>query len=171
MPHIQMLTRIAISMTSNMHDAQDLVQDTLLRAYRGIDGFDGRYPRAWLLTIMRNTLASRFKPVRIDVSPWIDIEAHIVEGQGREHARPENQVLQKEFVDAVVRVVSELEDHHREVVTLVDLVGLSYQEAAEFLDIPVGTVMSRLHRARLRIRRKLAQTGLVPPVPEVNTDE
>lgn len=170
-PHIEMLTRVAISMRKNPHDAEDLVQDTLLKAFRSIDTFDGRYPRAWLLTIMRNSWASRYKSNRLQVDPWVDIESQTLQTSHIRSRRPEEDVIDREFVAAVKAAVDDLPLHQKEIVTLVDLLGLSYEEAANLLDVPVGTVMSRLHRARTRIRDKLARSGLDPFLREVRSNE
>ncbi len=167
-PHIEMLARVALLMTRNAHDAEDLVQETLLRAYKGIHTFDGRHPRAWLLTIMRNVLASRHSAKRVSLLPWSEVERPEPRAHTPASRLPEDRAVDSEFVDAIKRVARDLSDHHREVFVLVDLVGFSYEEAAEHLGIPVGTVMSRLHRARARVRRKLAILGLAPPTVEEN---
>lgn len=159
LPELDVLYRTAWSLTRSDVEAQDLVQDTLLRAYRAIDRFDGRYPRAWLLTIMRNANINRArkkKPELLDdPDATFERSTAFAETEG-----PEELVLEGEFDATVEQGFRELPDKFREVVELVDLNGLAYQEAADLLGVPVGTVMSRLHRARKRIREHIEQVGL-----------
>ena len=159
LPELDVLYRTARSLTRNNADAEDLVQDTLLRAYRAIERFDGRYPRAWLLTIMRNANINRARKKKPDLLD--DPEATFERStEFAENHGPEEEVVEPVF-DAVVQAAFDaLSDDFRQVVELVDLNGLAYQEAADLLDIPVGTVMSRLHRARKRIRDDISKHGL-----------
>lgn len=158
LPELDVLYRTAWSLTRADADAQDLVQDTLLRAYRAIDRFDGRYPRAWLLTIMRNANINRVRKKKPDLLD--DPDATFERSTDfAEEDHPENLVVDQIFDAEVESALAELPDNFREIVELVDLNGLAYQEAADLLDIPVGTVMSRLHRARKRIRDHLFEVG------------
>jgi RNA polymerase sigma-70 factor (ECF subfamily) len=158
-PELDVLYRTAWSLTRSDADAQDLVQDTLLRAYRAIDRFDGRHPRAWLLTIMRNANINRVRKKKPDLldDPDATFERS-TEFAERDH--PESLVVDPVFDAAVETAFQGLPDMFREIVELVDLNGLAYQEAADLLDIPVGTVMSRLHRARKRIRDELGEADV-----------
>ena len=159
LPELDVLYRTAWSLTRSDFEAQDLVQDTLLRAFRAIDRFDGRYPRAWLLTIMRNANINRARKKKPDLLDDPDATFE----RSRDFADdddPESLVVAPMFDAAVEAAFGDLSDKFREVVELVDLNGLAYQEAADLLDIPVGTVMSRLHRARKRIRDHLHASGL-----------
>ncbi|MEM7272945.1 MAG: sigma-70 family RNA polymerase sigma factor [Actinomycetota bacterium] len=159
LPELDILYRTAWSLTRSDAEAQDLVQDTLLRAYRAIDRFDGRYPRAWLLTIMRNANINRARKKRPDLLD--DPDATFERSTDfADTVGPEELVVEPVFDAAVQSAFDDLPDKFREVVELVDLNGLAYQEAADLLEIPVGTVMSRLHRARKRIREQLESTGL-----------
>lgn len=159
LPELDVLYRTAWSLTRSDVEAQDLVQETLLRAYRAIDRFDGRYPRAWLLTIMRNANINRARKKKPDLldDPDATFERSTTFA---DTAGPEELVLETEFDATVEQAYRELPETFREVVELVDLNGLAYQEAADLLDVPVGTVMSRLHRARKRIREYIEQVGL-----------
>ena len=159
LPELDVLYRTAWSLTRSDTDAQDLVQETLLRAFRAIDRFDGRYPRAWLLTIMRNANINRARKKKPDLldDPDATFERSTMFA---EHDGPEEIVLDSEFDATVEEGFRALPEKFRGVVELVDLNGLSYQEAADVLDVPVGTVMSRLHRARKRIRDHIAEVGL-----------
>jgi RNA polymerase sigma-70 factor, ECF subfamily len=159
LPELDLLYRTAWSLTRSDADAQDLVQDTLLRAYRAIDRFDGRYPRAWLLTIMRNANINRARKRQPDLlaDPDATFERSL---DSANQIGPEEIVLDGTFDATVEQGFRNLPDKFREVVELVDLNGLSYQETADVLDVPVGTVMSRLHRARKRIRDHIVEVGL-----------
>ena len=146
-PETDVLWRVALSITRNRADAEDVVQETLLRAFRSLGTFDGRYPRAWLLTILRNAERNRHLGPRTE-SDEVEVSAE-----------------QHEFTDFVAQAVEQLPDGFREVVELVDINGLSYQEAADVLGVPIGTVMSRLHRARRRLREALVPAGFGPAAP------
>ncbi|MDE3202626.1 MAG: sigma-70 family RNA polymerase sigma factor [Acidobacteriota bacterium] len=161
-PEIEVLLRVARSLTGRSADAEDLVQDTLLRAYRSIDSFDGRHPRAWLLTILRNTHINRNRrrrPVLLD-DPDADLDRLAATPAAGETT--EGLALGSQFDAAIEDAFNRLPDHYRQVVALVDVQGLSYAEAAEALALPLGTVMSRLHRARSRMRKRLVGAGLAP---------
>ena len=160
-PEIDVLLRVATSITRNHADAEDLVQDTLIRAYRAIGRFDGRYPRAWLLTILRNAQVNRVRRKRPELLRDPDATFAQAADEGPDGDSAEDVVLNQTFDAAVERAFALLPEKFRQVVELVDLNQLSYQEAADLLDVPVGTVMSRLHRARKRIRDDLAKDGLV----------
>jgi len=164
MPEVDVMWRVALSLTRNRADAEDLVQESLLRAYRAIDGFDGRYPRAWLLTILRNTERNRHRRRR----PELLKEPEIAEERGpaTEADAVERRAEDREFDAAVTAALEQLPDNFRRVVELVDVDGLTYQEAADVLDVPLGTIMSRLHRARRRIRDLLVPAGFGPGVPD-----
>ncbi|MGK5532523.1 RNA polymerase sigma factor [Streptomyces sp. URMC 129] len=162
-PEVEVLLRVALSLTAQPADAEDLVQETLLRAFRAVDRFDGRHPRAWLLTIMRNAEANRHRrrrPQLLD-DPDADLDRFAVSPAGRA-ASPEELVVGEAFDDAVEAAVAALPGKHRQAVLLVDVNGLTYAEAARVLGVPEGTVMSRLHRARRRIRDRLVGAGAAP---------
>ena len=159
LPELDVLYRVALSITRHRADAEDLVQETLLRAYRAAGRFDGRHPRAWLLTIMRNAQINRVRRRRPELLRDGD-ESERLADLDESGDSPEGLVVDAVFDAAVERALEALPPRFREIVELVDLHGLAYQEAADALGIPVGTVMSRLHRARSRIRRALADEGI-----------
>ena len=153
LPEVDILLRVARSLTGHDADAEDLVQDTLLRAFRAIDHFDGRHPRAWLFTILRNAHRNRHRRRQPELLR-----------DGHQAAQQADLIDSRERVDAIVdatldadveRALCTLTPPFRQVVSLVDIGGLSYAEAARVLDIAEGTVMSRLHRARRRVREQL----------------
>ena len=151
-PELGRLLGAARTLTRDHVAAEDLVQDAMVRAYRGLCRFDGRYPRAWLLTILRNTHLNsirRTRPISIDDVPELAL--------GDEAAI--DAVL---LDDALQRALRALPAEQRDVVSLVDVEGLSYQEAADALGVPTGTVMSRLHRARTKLRAQLEAEGVRP---------
>lgn len=158
-PELEVLYRTARSLTRNNADAEDLVQETLLRAFRAIERFDGRYPRAWLLTIMRNANINRARKKVPDLldDPDLTFERST---EFADTVTPEDTVVDPVFDDTVHQALERLPENFKQVVELVDLQGMAYQDAADLLDIPVGTVMSRLHRARKRIRDEIAERGL-----------
>ncbi len=159
LPEIDVLYRTAWSLTRNKADADDLVQDTLLRAYRAIDRFDGRYPRAWLMTIMRNANINRARKKTPDLldDPDLTFERST---DFADHDGPEARVIDPMFDAVIDEAFAQLPEKFRAVVELVDINGLPYQQAAELLGVPVGTVMSRLHRGRKRIRDHIGSEGL-----------
>ncbi len=163
LPELDVLLRVARSLTRRAADAEDLVQDTLVRAFQGIDRFDGAHPRAWLLTIMRNAHINRNRrrrPELLDDQDAAFERLAATEGLGSQ--TPEGLIVGETFDQVVTDALAALPDRFRTLVTLVDVEGLSYAEAAELLGVPVGTVMSRLHRARARMRHRLVAAGLAP---------
>lgn len=162
-PHLGVLYRVALSLTGQAADAEDLVQETLIRAYRAIERFDGAHPRAWLLTILRHTHLNRVRVRTPDLLRDGDDAGtdRVLWAAGAAHPSAEDVVVSELFEHVVAEALAALPDMHRLVVTLVDVDGLTYAEAAQVLGVPRGTVMSRLHRARARIRGRLAAAGLV----------
>ncbi len=154
-PELDVLYRVARSRSPHSAEAEDLVQDTLLRAYRAVDRFDGRYPRAWLLTILRNTQINRARKRTPDLLDDPDTTLGRLEGDSS--GSPEANVVDAQFDADLAAALESLPDKFRAVVDLVDIGGASYQEAATVLGLPVGTVMSRLHRARKRMRSQLPE--------------
>jgi len=152
-PELEVLLRVARTLTGSASDAEDLVQETLVRAWRSIDRFDGRHPRAWLFTILRNTnmnMNRRQRPVAVE-DPAVLSRARPafspVPALG-----PEDEALWPYLPDVLDRAVTALDIRFRTVLLLIDVDQLTYAEAAEVLKVPVGTVMSRLSRARDRVR-------------------
>lgn len=158
-PEIPVLLRVARTVTGSTVDAEDLVQETLVRAYRAVDRFDGRHPRAWLLTILRHTHLNMHRRRRPDV---------VEDVRELDGARPafgavspdsaEDDVLAMVLEEELEVAVASLDPRFRQVLLLVDVDQLSYTEAAQVIGVPVGTVMSRLSRARARLRHQLRPT-------------
>ena len=161
-PEIPVLYRVALSLAGQPADAEDLVQDTLIRAYRAIDRFDGAHPRAWLLTILRHTHLNRVRVRSAVLLADGDGVAATMDRLGTATPGAEEIVVSELFEVVVAEALGALPEKHRRVIQLVDVDGLSYQEAADVLGVPRGTVMSRLHRARARVRTRLEAAGLAP---------
>jgi RNA polymerase sigma-70 factor, ECF subfamily len=162
--YIDSLYRTALRMTGNPADAEDLVQETYLRAFRSIEQFKpGTNLRAWLFKIQTNSFINEYrKRVRRPRNTSLDdveeyyLYSHLVEsGVQPSSSITEDQILAQIDDADVFRALDELQDNYRQVVLLADVEGFAYREIAEILDIPVGTVMSRLHRARKRLREQL----------------
>jgi RNA polymerase sigma-70 factor (ECF subfamily) len=153
-PEIPAMWRAACAICGNTHDAEDLVQESLIRAYRFLDGFDGAHPRAWLLTIVRNTHRNSGRRQR----PSLLVAGENPEPPATDPNTPasaEDTAMAHGFDDRVEKAVRSLSPKLAQVVALIDIGGFTYDEAGAALGIPPGTVMSRLHRGRRHIRTKL----------------
>lgn len=155
-PEMPFLARVSRSMSHSQAEAEDLAQETLVKAFRAMDGFDGKHPRAWLARIARNTAINRDQRNREFLLP----DEGTVEPEPDGSGDPEDIVLSEVVDEDLLRALDELPPEFRVVIQLVDVEEMSYKEAADALDIPLGTVMSRLHRARARLRRSLRGTPL-----------
>ena len=171
LPEVDVLYRVGLSITRNPADAEDLVQDTLLRAYRSIERFDGRHPRAWLLTILRNAQINRVRRRRPELLRDPDETMARVADASTDGGSADTPLIERTFNSALGAAFADLSDKFRDVVEMVDLNGLTYQEAADALGVPVGTVMSRLHRARTRMRKRLEAEGVTAPGVVPNQEE
>ena len=165
MPFVDSLYNAAYRMARNAQDAEDLVQETYYKAYKYYDKFqEGTNLKAWLFKILKNTFINSYRKKQ-NVPPkadFADIEGSfesIVSDEAPQQDQtksPEEALLDKVLDEDVQRALDELSEDYRMVVLLADLEGFSYKEIAEILDIPVGTVMSRLYRGR-----RLLETALL----------
>jgi len=158
--HLDLLYRAALRLTHNRAEAEDLVQETWLRALRHFDQFDpGSNCRAWLLTILRNAFLNRVRREGREIleSDMAATEAGAARLEEASVARssPEEDFFQTVLHGDVDRALKTLPPPFRLVVTLADLEGLTYKEIAQVLGCPIGTVMSRLSRARQLLRKEL----------------
>jgi len=162
-PELPVLFRVALTLTGSPDDAEDLVQETVIRAFRALDSFDGRHPRAWLLTILRNTNMNMHRRQRPDlVADWEAVGDPRPAFGAERHVSAEETVLDDIMNEDLEAAVNSLDSRFRTVLLLVDVDRLTYAEAAEALGVPVGTIMSRLSRARDRVRAHLrAHTSTV----------
>ncbi len=174
MEHMGSLYGAALRMTRNPADAEDLVQETYLKAYRSFGSFQqGTNLKAWLYRILTNTFINSYRarkrrPEQTDVEDVEDLYLYHRLG-GLEAAAAgrsaEEEVLERFTDDEVKAALERLPEQFRMAVLLADVEGFSYKEIAEILDIPIGTVMSRLHRGRKALQKALfdfgTQRGLV----------
>jgi RNA polymerase sigma-70 factor, ECF subfamily len=152
LPHLDAAYRLARWLMRNEHDAEDVVQEASLRAFRYFRTFTGGNGRAWFLRIVRNTCCGwRSRSLQALTDPF-DEEQHYSD---RSASDPETLLLQTDNATLVERAMSGLPDRFRQLLVLRELEGLSYQELADVLEIPIGTVMSRLSRARDALRGAL----------------
>jgi len=153
LPHLDAAYNLARWLTHNEQDAEDVVQESYLRAFKFFDGFHSSDSRPWLLAIIRNTYYTLIQQKRVhDVSTPFDEEIHGLESQN-----PEGLVLQNIENQLLREAIKELPVEFREVIVLRELEGLSYKEIADIAAVPLGTVMSRLARARKRLQHYLTQ--------------
>ena len=161
MPYIDEAYRLARWLTANGTDAEDVVQDASLRAFRAIRSYAGGNPRAWLLSIVRNTAYSWLRKNR----PTTIVSVDDLEAAELEHAKPdesrddtpEASLIAKVDAEQLRAEIARLPAPFRETLVLRDIEGLDYREIAEATEVPIGTVMSRLARARRRLVETLRQ--------------
>ncbi len=160
--HIDSLYRGALRMTGNPEDAQDLVQDVYVRAIRFYQQFQpGTNIRAWLFKILKNTYINQYRknirtPNQIDINEpdfyRFELEASASNPMGE---GPEAEFFNRQVAEDLQRALSDLPEKFQRIVVLSDVEGFSYKEIAEIEDCPLGTVMSRLYRARRMLQTKL----------------
>ena len=154
--HLDAAYNLARWLTRNDTDAEDVVQEAYLRALKHFGSFHGSDVRPWLLAIVRNTFYTWLQQNRApERQTLFDEEIHFSE---EDHLNPEALLLQKANNQLVREAIEELPAEFREVIVLRELEGLSYKQIADVTEIPVGTVMSRLARARKRLERSLSQS-------------
>lgn len=164
----------ALRMTRNASDAEDLVQESMARAYAGLRHFTpGTNARAWLFRILSNTFINNYRkrqrePLSV-LSPEFDtlvMAAAAPDPSAVSEESAEDAVLGKFSYSEVREALAELPQCYRAAIYLADVEGYPYREVAEMLDIPIGTVMSRLHRARTRLRKRLSGYARQKALPD-----
>src|SRR4026207_1562326 len=154
LPHMDAAHNLATWLLRNQEDAQDVVQEAYLRAFKSFSGFHGSNGRAWLLTIVRNASYTLLKKNRaVDLTTTFDEEIHTA---GHESVSPATIPEHSENAELIKEAMDELPVQFREILVLRHLEGLSYKEIADIAQIPPGTVMSRLSRARAELKEYLA---------------
>jgi RNA polymerase sigma-70 factor (ECF subfamily) len=154
LPHLDAAHNLARWLLRNEQDAQDVVQEAYLRAFKSFGGFHGSNGRAWLLTIVRNTSYTLLKKNRaVDLSTTFDEEIHATD---HDSASPAAILEHAEDAELIGKAMDELPAEFREIVILRHQEDLSYKEIGEILRIPPGTVMSRLARARSKLKEYFA---------------
>jgi RNA polymerase sigma factor (sigma-70 family) len=146
-PHLNAAYNLARWLTRNQHDAEDLVQEAYMRAFRFFDGFHGGDGKAWLLAVVRNTCLSWLKRQTGGVVTF-DEKAH---APSDHRPNAEEALVQDSRVRDLRNCVEALPEEFREIIVMRELEELSYREISEVAGIPIGTVMSRLSRGRLRL--------------------
>jgi len=157
---MDVLYNFALRTTGNENDARDLLQETYLKAYRFWDKYEkGTNIRAWLFRIMKNSYINRYRketkePDKVD---YEDIENfyNLIRAESTDPNDLQQQLYGNLLGDEVTKALQSLPDDFRTVVILCDIEGLTYEEIAEFIECPIGTVRSRLHRGRKLLQEKL----------------
>jgi len=155
--HIDALYRVALRLTGNASDADDLVQETMLKAYRAWHQYQqGTNAKGWLLTILRHAFINEYRrrtrhPETVDIDA---IEPFAVFDEGQDDD-PQGRFFDQIVDDEVLRAIDELPEQFREAVVLSDVEGMSYEEVGKILEVPIGTVKSRLFRGRRLLQAKL----------------
>ncbi len=162
MPHINSMYNFAYRLTLDQDDSKDLVQDTYLKAYRFIDSFQqGTNAKAWLFRILKNSFINDYRkkskePSKVD---YQEVESYYNSEEVDRQITPDLRVeaLKDMIGDEISNALNSLDVDFRTVIILCDLEGFKYDEMAKILDIPIGTVRSRLHRARNLLKEKLSE--------------
>lgn len=160
MPHIDSMYNFAYRLTYDEDDSKDLVQDTYLKAYRFINSFQqGTNAKAWLFRILKNSFINEFRkkskePSKVD---YQDVEGYYNSERTEQSITTDLRVdtIKNMMGDEISNALNSLDVDFRTVIILCDLEGFTYEEMAKILDIPIGTVRSRLHRARNLLKDKL----------------
>ena len=172
LPHLSHLYTSAFYLTKDKAEAEDLVQETYIRALRFFDKFKpGTNCRAWLLTILRNLFINRYRqkrqePEKVD---WERIEqvyeSMVEQGEKAERDNPENHLISQLMDEEVERALGELPEEYRMAIVLVDIEELSYEEAAKVMECAIGTIRSRVSRGRrmlqVALRGYALEKGLI----------
>jgi RNA polymerase sigma-70 factor (ECF subfamily) len=153
LPHLDAAYNLACWLLRNPHDAEDAVQEACLRAYRALGRFRGPDGRAWLLTIVRNVCYTRLRDSRR--GPGVEAFDDDLHGLADESASPRAADWSEARSELLRGALERLPEEYREVIVLHELEGLPYKEIAAVAEIPIGTVMSRLARARARLQAEL----------------
>ena len=174
MEYASQLYSAALRMTRNPADAEDIVQETYLKAYRAYDTFkEGTNLKAWLYRILTNTYINRYRklqrrPAEVELGELQDLYLFKRLGESSGAERSTEESVLDTMVDSDIKAALEsLPERFRLPVLLADVEGFSYKEIAEIVDVPIGTVMSRLHRGRKALQKKLwslaEERGLTGP--------
>lgn len=152
LPHLDSAYNLARWLTRNEDDAADITQEAMIKAFKNLDQMKAGSAKAWLMAIVRNTGLTYLNRKSNQPSAFPD-ESEDLEWQG---FSPEQTLLMSEDREVVVRLLEELPTEFREVVVLRDVEDLSYKEISDVVGVPIGTVMSRLNRARHRLQQRLS---------------
>jgi RNA polymerase sigma factor (sigma-70 family) len=162
LPHLVDAFRLAHWLSGNRADAEDIVQEASMRAFKGISGFAGGDPRAWVLTIVRNTSYSwlaKNRPSALVLTGDLDEQAQQQLDRADPDPTPEAQLIAKAEAETVRKAMARLPAPFREVLVLREIHDLNYKTIAEVAGLPIGTVMSRLARARRLLLTSLGRSS------------
>ena len=160
--HIDAAYNLAHWLTGSGHDAEDVVQEAFIKAFRFFDSYHGGNARAWVLTIVRNTCYTWLRKNRdrntvIFDEQQLDGDATLEQVNSMTSKNPETMLLNLENTALINKALQQLSLDRREVIILRDLEGLTYKEIAEIVNLPLGTIMSRLSRGRSQLQKILAR--------------
>jgi RNA polymerase sigma-70 factor (ECF subfamily) len=166
LPYRDQLFKSALRMTRSVEDAEDLIQETYLKAYKYYERFaEGTNFKAWLFKIMKNTFINSYRKKKLQ-PPKVDfddvhegLEQTLLDAMHESSIDPENGAIASEMDHEVKQTLIDLPHDYKMVVLLADLEGFAYKEIAEILEVPVGTVMSRLYRGRRMLEHTLLRYG------------
>jgi len=165
LPYYDQLYKTALRMTRSVPESEDLLQETYLKAFRYYSGFEeGTNLKAWLFRIMKNNFINGYRkrkiqPPQVELDELRDSGDDLGFDSGIVEESPEAAVLSEEMDDDVARAINALPHDYKMALLLVDIQGQTYQEVADLLEVPVGTVMSRLYRGRAKVEKALIHYG------------
>ena len=163
LPHADALSTFAYHLTYNEEDANDLVQETYLKAYRFIDKYDeGTNAKAWLFKIMKIAFINQYRkkskrPTQVDYEEVVGFHEEEEDTSFSSYLDLRQEIYQDMMGDEITTAINALPVDFRTVILLCDIEGFKYEEIAKIVDIPIGTVRSRLHRARQMLKEKLRE--------------
>ncbi len=162
-PHLPDALALARWLTGSVHDAEDVVQEAAIRAFAAIESYEGRGPRPWLLSIVRNTCftwLAKNRPKEIVLAgSSVEMDETEIGTRGDPALSPEADLIRRADAAAIELAIGTLPQPYREVLVLHDINDLSYKEIAAMMSIPIGTVMSRLSRARRQVAKEIGQVS------------
>jgi RNA polymerase sigma-70 factor, ECF subfamily len=167
--HLDFLYNLALKITRNEDDAQDLVQETFLRAYRFFDKYEpGTNCKAWLYRILKNTFINNYRkqhrrPSEVDFDSIEETQEAHVTTTGLKKSDPEETLLNSILKEDVRHAFEQLPPGYREALALSLVGGFSYKEISDMMGCPIGTIMSRIHRARKLMQKQLTQHAVGRP--------
>lgn len=162
LPHLDAIYNFALRLTADPNDAEDLVQDTIVKAFRFFSSYEkGTNAKAWLFRILKNSYINNYRkkskqPHHVDYSD-ISQFYETVRSEQSETTDLEDLMYREMLDDQVTKALTELPEDFRTVVLLCDVEGFTYEEIANMLDVPIGTIRSRLHRGRNLLRAQLLE--------------
>lgn len=160
LPHVDALTTFAYHLTYHEEDAKDLVQETFMKAYRALNSYvEGTNAKAWLFKILKNAYINQYRkksrrPTKVDFEEFVGYQDK-EDSNIAEYQDLRSEIFENLLGDEVTVAINSLPIDFRTVILLCDVEGFTYEEIAKIIDIPIGTVRSRLHRARNMLKDKL----------------